>query len=86
MSATVWGEPLALSARLTLADLLPADTGLNVTDSGQLAFAASVDPQVFDNTKSSASTPVTLIDDSVKVPLPLLVTVTDFAAEAVPAF
>ena len=86
MSATVCGEPLALSAMLMLADLVPVDTGLKVTDTVQLAFAASVDPQVFDNPKSSACPPARAIDDSVKVPLPLLVTVTDLAAEVVPAF
>jgi hypothetical protein len=53
-NATGCGEPAALSTMLILARLFPADTGLNETDSEQLAFTASDAPQVFPKTKSSA--------------------------------
>ena len=84
VSATVCGEPAALSATLMLAVLAPAETGLNVTESVQLEPAASVVPQVLDNTKSSAWAPVTVMDENDNAALPLLATVTVLAADVVP--
>ena len=49
VSATDCGEPDALSAMLRVALFAPVETGLKVTESVQLAPAASVDPQVFDS-------------------------------------
>ena len=76
VKVTDCGEPLALSAMLRVALFDPAETGLKVTESAQLAPAASVVPQVFDNRKSSASTPVTAIELKETLEEPLLVTVT----------
>jgi hypothetical protein len=84
VTITVCGEPVALSAMLMLADLLPVDTGLKLTDRVQLAPAAKVDPQVFDKAKSSASAPDTAIELKDRLDEPLLVTVTVFAADVVP--
>lgn len=70
---------------LRLADLDPLETGLKVTETVQLALAARLEPQLVVELKSSDSAPVTAIEVNVKVAVPLLVTVTAFADEAVPA-
>lgn len=83
VSETVCGEPEALSVMLTLAALAPVETGVNLTDRVQLALAASVVPQVLDRLKSSACPPVNATELSVNVDVPLLVSVTVFAADVV---
>jgi len=80
----VCGDPVTLPARLTLALAAPADTGLKVTDSVQLAFTASVVPQVFVNPKSAAKLPASPMDLKVTLAVPLLVTVTVLTAEVLP--
>jgi hypothetical protein len=60
-NATICGEPAALSVASRLAVSVPTATGLNATDSVQLAPAARVVPQVFaDRTKLLASVPLNL--------------------------
>ncbi len=78
---TDWGEPVALSAMLMLADLEPVDTGLKVTERVQLAPPVRVEPQEFDRPKSSASAPASAMELKVTVALPLFLRVTVCAAE-----
>lgn len=46
LNATLWGEPLALSAMLIAAVNVPVAVGVNVTETVQVALTASVAPQV----------------------------------------
>jgi hypothetical protein len=46
LSATLWGEPAALSPTLIAATRVPAATGVNITEMVQVAPAARVAPQV----------------------------------------
>ena len=80
LKVTLCGEPAALSAMATEADRLPAAEGLKVTESVQLAAAASEVPQVLVWLKSEALVPViaTLVMDSAA--LPALETVIVWAA------
>ena len=84
LKVTLCGEPAALSAMATEADRLPAAEGLKVTESVQLAAAASEVPQVFVWLKSAALVPAiaTLVMDSAA--LPELDTVIVWAALVVP--
>ena len=67
---TMWGEPVALSAMATEANRLPAADGLKVTETVQLAPAATLTPQVLVWLKSAALVPVTatLVMDSAALP------------------
>ena len=86
-SATLCGLPAALSLIVTLALRLPVAVGENVTLSVQVAPAASVlglSGQVFVCAKSPALAPLTPMLLIVNAAVPLLVSVTDFAALVVP--
>jgi hypothetical protein len=83
-SATLCGEPAVLSTALTLADFPPAETGANVTDTAQVAPAARLVPQVSASAKSSACTPVTLIDVNDTLVLLTLAIVNVLALDGVP--
>lgn len=52
----------------------------------QLAPAANVGPQVFSASKSAGFVPVSVIEDSVNVAVPLFVRMTGCASEVVPCF
>ena len=65
VSATVCGEPDALSVKLTAADSAPVAVGLNPTVMMQLAAAARLAPQVLVCEKELALVPV------IEIPLPL---------------
>ena len=86
-SATLCGLPVALSLIVTLALRLPVAEGENVTLIAQFAPAASVfglSGQVFVWAKSAAFVPLTPTLLIVSAAVPLLVSVTDFAALVVP--
>lgn len=68
---------------LMVADLPPADTGLKATDSMQMEFGASVEPQPLVSSKSSAW-PVSVIELTVRLAPPVFLTVTVCGADAVP--
>jgi hypothetical protein len=76
LSATVWGELAALSAKLTVADKLPEAAGLNATVTMQEALTASVDPQVLVSENEESPVPVMLMPETVIVAVPELVSVT----------
>jgi hypothetical protein len=84
VKATVCGDPVALSVMLMLADFAPLETGLKVTDTVQLALAARLEPHLDDKPKSSAWPPVNLMEAIDTAAVPLLVRVTDLAADDVP--
>ena len=67
---TMWGEPVALSVMPTEPDRLPAADGLKMTETVQLAPAATLTPQVLVWLKSAALVPViaTLVMDNAALP------------------
>jgi hypothetical protein len=69
---TVWVAGLALSVTVTAPDLVPVVVGLKVTLRVQLAFAATLEPQVLISEKS----PLALMLVMVRVALPVLLRVT----------
>jgi hypothetical protein len=81
---TVCGLPAALSEMFTVAVRLPAAAGVNVTLIVQFSSAASELPHVEVSGKSAALAPVTAMLVKFKVPLPLFVRVTVWAAALVP--
>ena len=83
---TVCGLPAALSAMLTEAVRLPMAAGVNVTLMVQFPPADTEEPHVLVTAKSPGSAPVVPILLIVKLPLPVLVRVTDCAALVVPGF
>jgi hypothetical protein len=79
LSATLWGEPVALSVMVMLALRLPVAVGENVALSAQLAPAANVlglSGQVFVWAKSPALGPLMAILEVVSGAVPLLVSMT----------
>ena len=87
VSGTVWGLPPALSVTEMLAVRLPLALGLKLTESVQLAPAASVlglIGQVFVWPKSAAFVPPSPIAVIVSAALPEFVRVTVWAAPLVP--
>jgi hypothetical protein len=76
VSATVWGDPAALSAIDSVAVNAAFEAGVNVTVAAQLAPAASVVPQVEVLVKSFEPVPVTLTDVIESDVAPALVMVT----------
>ena len=70
LKPTVCGEPDALSVMATEPDRLPAADGLKITETVQLAPAATLTPQVLVWLKSAAFVPViaTLVMDSAALP------------------
>ena len=84
-SDTFWGEPVAESVRVSVADLEPADTGVKNTEILQVPPAAIDVPQLFVCAKSSAWPPVTAIDETVTAAEPPFVSAILWADEFVPA-
>jgi hypothetical protein len=80
---TLCGEPTASSVIESVPVRLPIAVGLKVTETVQLAFTASVAPQVVVRAKSLG---VTAVVDMFSVAVPRLVTVTFCAAVVVPTF
>src|ERR1700722_16586804 len=71
------GEPVALSATERLAVNVPTDSGLNSTETVQVAFTASDDPQVLAEIRyEDAPVPVSVSDVSVAAAVPVFFTVT----------
>jgi len=85
LSVTLCGEPAALSATESVALKLAADAGVKVTETVQLAPAASELPQVLVWAKSAAPAPVIAMLVIARAALPVLVSVAVCAALAVPA-
>src|ERR1035441_2664132 len=83
---TVWGDPAALSVMVTDALRLPAAVGVNVTEMLQLPPAATLAPQVLVCAKSPGLVPVTPRLLIRRVAVPVLLSVTDWAALVVPRF
>jgi hypothetical protein len=86
VSATVCGDPAALSVISKLAVLLPTAVGLNVTTAVRLAPTAMLDPQLFTKLKSPAFVPPTVIELISKAAVPVFFTVMVWLALAVPVF
>ena len=84
LSATVCGEPGAVSATLRVALRAAAEAGLKATKTAQLAPAASEVPQVFNWRNDVGLVPAIDIELSVTAPEPLFVTVTSCAALVAP--
>ena len=72
---TVCGEPVALSATLTEAERAPTNAGVKVTETLQLAPAATLLPHVFVWLKSDALLPVTPMPVMDSAALPVFDTV-----------
>ena len=81
---TVCGLPAALSLIVTAAVLVPRAVGVNRTLIVQLELAARLAPHVVVREKSPLFAPVIVMLAIVKTALPVLVTVTDWAALVVP--
>ncbi len=81
---TCCGEPLAESVMMSVADFAPAETGVKKMEMLQEAPTASEVPQLFDCAKSSASPPVTAIEENVTEAVPTFVRVVDCAADLLP--
>jgi hypothetical protein len=79
---TVCGEPEALSVIVRLPLRVPPAVGANVTEMVQLAPTATLDPQVL----VSAKSPEAAIDVMLRAVVPLLVSVTVWAALVEPVF
>jgi len=77
---TVWGLPLALSPMKSDALRDPAPVGVNVTLMGQLAPAAMLPVQIFARAKSARFAPSRYTFQILSKPVPVLVTVTLWAA------
>jgi hypothetical protein len=85
LSATVCGVPLALSAMESDAAKLAAEAGVNVTETVQLAPAASELPHVLVSAKSVGFAPVMVMLVIVNAALPVFISVIVCAAVVVPA-
>ena len=84
LSATVCGEPVALSATESVAAKLAAEAGVKVTEMEQVAFAASELPQVLVWAKSVGFVPVIEIPEMVSAAVPVFLSVTVCAVEVEP--
>ena len=73
LNPAVWGEPLALSATLSVAPRDPLAKGVNFTVMVQVLLAARLDPQLFVCVNDDAFAPERLTLAMVKTPVPLLV-------------
>lgn len=83
LKATVCGLPAALSVIARIADRDPEPLGVKTTLMLQLPAGASDDPQLLIWLKSALFAPAIVIPEIVKTALPLLVSVTFWAAPAV---
>ena len=79
---TVRGEPLALSVMVRLPVRIPPAVGVNVTEMAQFAPAATLEPQVL----AWAKSPEAAIELIFSAAVPVLVSVTVWAALVVPWF
>jgi hypothetical protein len=86
LNPAVCGEPVALSAIVKLALLVPVAVGLNVTVKLQAAPTATLLPQAFVTLKSPAFVPLIVTEEIVKAISPLFVSVTVWPALVVPTF
>lgn len=84
LSATVCGEPVALSAIESVAAKLAAETGVKVTETAQLEPAASELPQVLVSAKSVGLAPVMVMPVIESVAFPVFISVAVCAAVVVP--
>ena len=84
VSATVCGDPVALSATESMAEKLAAKAGVKLIEIEQLAPAASELPQVFVCAKSEGFAPPTLTLLIVSVALPVFLSVAVCGALVVP--
>jgi hypothetical protein len=84
VSATVCGEPAALSAMLTAAASAPEAAGVKVTVMTQVPATATLLPQVLVCEKELAFVPVMLTPVKESAALPLLVSVIFCVAAAAP--
>ena len=82
-SATVCGEPVALSVNVIAPVTEPAAAGSNSTETVQLAPAANGLEQVVDGSTKSVE-PVSVMPEIVTEEEPVFFTVTDLAAVVVP--
>jgi hypothetical protein len=73
---TLWGLPLALSARVMAAVRVPLAAGVKVTLIVQLAPAATLAPQLLVWAKSLALVPVSAMLEMLKAEFPVLFIVT----------
>lgn len=86
VSVAVCGDPDALSATERLAVSVPVATGLNSTETVQVAAAANVEPQVVaDLRNDEALVPVMVSEVRFTVPVPVFFIVTVCAAEVDPS-
>jgi len=81
---TVWGEPAALSATLSVAAKVATDDGANVMEIAQFAPAANEFPQLLVCAKLLAPVPVNVMPEMVSAPVPVLVSVATCAVLVVP--
>ena len=81
---TVCGLPVAPSVMVTAATSAPLAEGVNVTLIVQLPLALTLPPQVLLSAKSLAFAPVIVMLVIYRIAVPLLVSVTLFAALVVP--
>ena len=86
LSAADCGEPEALSVTVIAAASAPANCGVKVTETMQLALAASAVPQVLVWLNALALTPVMAMLLTVSAAVPGLESVIVCAAEVVPVF
>lgn len=88
VTATVWGDALALSETETFAERGPVAAGWNLTEIVQFAFGAKGEfaRQVFVWEKSDVFAPVILTPDIASGAEPVLVTVIGCAAVVTPTF
>jgi len=85
VSVAVCGEPVALSATLSVAEKLVVDAGVKVTEIVQVASAVSVEPQVFaEMAKSVGFVPVMVTPVIVSVAVPVLVRMVEIAVAVDP--
>jgi len=84
LNATVCGEPVALSAIESVAAKLAANAGVKVTETVQLAAAASELPQVVVSAKSVGLAPVMVMPVIESAALPVFISVAVCAGAVVP--
>jgi len=83
-SEMLCGEPLALSVMVMAAVSAPVVAGVKWPWMAQFAPAATLVPQLFENTNEEASVPVTAMLVMTRGPVPVLVSVTDCDALVTP--
>jgi hypothetical protein len=86
LSAPLLGDPVALSETETEAERAPAEVGVKAIEIVQLAPTATLVPQLFVSLKSAALVPVTAMPVIESAAVPVLDTVSLWAALVVPMF